>query len=567
MLKTLAKKVPLLRTKMEESQILFAYRYISLIVTVVSYVVNQPLHTIERKAFIILCLTVSTVILSFLYLIYESSNKNIKILLLIETLGNSLLLIPSGGINSPFIWYTLNTILISAVFLENSYYWLNLFQYTVFTSLIVHFFTDYEFKLLKFIKEEANLVLSFIMIIAAIQTWSIFIKRIKDKNRTLEKLNEQLQNANNTITNTMDQIKALYQTANILSNRGNKDSLIKLLFEHIKGLTKAKTVFYYDITKEKNKITSYDDREFLGIIEDYLDVHLEKVLKIKEPMEYSIWTSKFIIVPLNTNMANYGILGLEVINEEKEPNYLNTISQLRFLTELISMGFEKLYFEKINERLIITEEQNRIANDIHDSVLQRLFSMSCGIFSIIKNLEIYSTSEIGNELNGIRKTTDDVMKELRKKIYGLSWKKSGYNSFKTDIEGFINEVKKFNNINIPFSIEGNIDILSFVQKKSLYRIICETIGNAVQHGSAKNIEVDLVVDIQQSILTVFDDGVGFDISQVNSDESRGIGIKNIEELTEMLFGEIKIISELNNGTKIRIRIPNNPKIVEEVEVI
>lgn len=112
------------RGRLEESKILFAYRYISLLITSLFYFINDPDHYLGKRIFIIGCLTISAIILSYLYLAKERSNKSIKILLTIETIGNCMLLIPSGGlnggINSPFVWYSLNTILISSVFLKKN---------------------------------------------------------------------------------------------------------------------------------------------------------------------------------------------------------------------------------------------------------------------------------------------------------------------------------------------------------------------------------------------------------------------------------------------------------------
>ena len=110
----------------EETKILFIYRYVSLIITSIFYSINEIEHTNTKKIFIIFCLSTAAIILSYLYIICENSKKNIKILLFIETISNSILLIPSGGLNSPFIWYTLNTILISSLFLKREFIWINI---------------------------------------------------------------------------------------------------------------------------------------------------------------------------------------------------------------------------------------------------------------------------------------------------------------------------------------------------------------------------------------------------------------------------------------------------------
>ena len=564
--KAITKKGSFLGEKLEESKILFMYRYISLIVTSTFYFLDKTEHLIGRKIFIITCLTISAVILSYLYLIYENSSKDILLLIFIETIGNSLILIPSGGINSPFIWYTLNTILISSVFLKKKYFWINILAYISFSSIIIYFGTNNSLNVLKFLKQESNLILSFIMIIAAVQAWSIFIKKTKEKSERLEEVNIELELANKMIVESMDHIKSLYQSVNILSNQGNKEGLIKLLFDNIKKITKTNIMFYYDISDIDNKMIFDGNHDLIKPLEEKIKDNLVRILKHKIPMEISISNTRFIILTVKSTFGDYGIFGLETINNKESIIYKNHINQLQFLSELVSVAFERFKLEEINGRLLITEEQNRIANDIHDSVLQRLFSMSCGTFTLIKNLDKYTKENIEEELNSIRKTTDIVMKELRDKIYGLSWKKSGKNSFITDIKKYIEDIRKFNNINIPFTITGSDELLSSIQKKALYRMICEGIGNAVRHGKAKKIIVNLNINSSMSILIIEDDGVGFDIDKVRADKTKGLGIQNLYQLTESLHGNIEILSKTQGNTTIKIKLPNNIVLMKGEEI-
>lgn len=560
------RKVSFLGEKLEESRILFAYRYISLFITSIFYFASQSDHLTSKKIFIITCLTISAIILSYLYLLYEHSNKNIMILLLIETIGNSILLIPSGGINSPFIWYTLNTILISSIFLKRRYSWINLFLYIFISSILTNVGTNYDLDILGFLMRESNLVLSFIMIMAAVQVWSIFVKRTKEKSIRLEELNEQLGSANESIIDSMNHITALYQSVNILSSQGNKEGLIKLLFEHIKKITKTKNLFYYDILDSSNKIIGEADNILLEDLKENITKDLKNILKYNKPMEICVSDTRFVLLTVKSIYGKFGIFGLEIMNNKESITYKNDIYQLQFLGELVSIAFERLYLEEINERLLITEEQNRIANDLHDSVLQRLFSMSCGIFSLMQSLEEYTTEDMENELNSIRNTTDTVMKELRAKIYGLSWKKAGSNSFIIDIKKYIDDIKKLNNINIPFSLVGSEELLSSRQKKALYRMICEGIGNSVRHGKSKNIEVDLSISPSSTVLIIVDDGIGFDLVKVMEAKKNGLGIQNLYQLTESLHGEIQIDSMPGGSTKIEVSIPNNVMLMKEEEL-
>lgn len=558
-----------IKNKSEETRILFAYRYISLVITSIFYLFNHPEHTMLRKLFIIGCISIAAVILSFLYTIYEGSKKNIMLLLIMETIGNAILLVPSGGLDSPFIWYTLNTILISSIYLKKRYCWLNFLSYLLIYGLIVEFGTGNDVDIIKFIKDESKLILSFIMIIAAVQAWTLFINRIKEESKRLENVNTQLESANKLIIESFDHIKALYQSVNILTNQGNREGIIKLSFEHIRNITKTNTVFYFDLTNNSNKMTAIGNNYIIKKLEENIVDNLENILEYKTPREISVLNSRFIIIPVYSNYPAYGIIGLEATSEKESIVYRNNIYQLQYMSELISNAFDRLSIEVINERLLITEEQNRIANEIHDSVLQRLFSMSCGIFSLIKRINAKNGTDVDleSELNLIRGTTDTVMKELREKIYGLSWKKSGISSFSLDIKRYIDDIRKFNNINIPFSIVGNVENLSTNHKKALYRMICEGIGNGVRHGKSENIEVTLDIGSEEINLTIVDDGVGFDLEKVIGDNTKGLGIQNLYQLAESLNGELEIKSSLGSGTRIEATLPKNAGLAKGVSAI
>jgi len=563
-----SKRKSFLNSKLEESKILFIYRYLSLLITSLFYFFNSSEHSINRKLFIILCLTISSIILSYLYLSHEKSSKNIKILIFIETVGNSFILIPSGGIHSPFIWYTLNTILINSVFLQKKYLWLNISIY-LFTTGVITYSTKKNLYILRLFDEESNLILSFMMIIAAVQVWSLYITKIKNNNKRLQEANTQLDKANQMITKSLEHIMALYQSVYILTSQGNMEGIIKLLFDYTKKITGAKSVFYYNIAENDNKLLldGLDGEALIKEIQNTIQSKLETLLQEDLSIEIEVGNKGFIIAPVKTNYRNYGIFGFETTYSEENILYKNYIYQLEFLCGVTSIAFEKVYLEEINERLLITEEQNRIANEIHDGVLQRLFGLSCGTYALMKNIEKLTTEEIKNELNSLRSVTDIAMKELREQIYGLSWKKSGANSFRTDLFKYIKEIRKLHNVNISLNFNGNEELLTCQQKKAFYRIICEGIGNAVRHGKAKMIDIELIITSEKHKLIIKDDGKGFNLENVKMDKSKGLGINNLNSLTEALNGDIKIYTNIGKGTNIEVIIPNKIVIIKGEEVV
>lgn len=545
------------KDKSDESEILVFYRFISFIITSIFYILNNPEHELIRKVIIIGCIFVSSLILSYLYPIYEKSQRGIRILLVIEIIGNTLLLVPTGGINSPFIWYSLNTILISVVFLKKGFGWVIFLLYFICYGIIMKYFTNNSEYIPDLLIKDSNLLLSYIMIIAAFQAIVISINMTKKESKRLEETNIQLKIANNRILETIDHIKELYQSVNILTNQGNREGIIKLSFDHIKRITKTSMVFYYDILAKSNKMSSSIENDYIiNSIEEHILREKDNIIESNVPYEICISNTKFYIIFVGNSYTTYGLLGVEISVNKESIFYDSNAYQLQFLSELLSNAFERLNLEEVNDRLLISEEQNRIANEIHDSVLQRLFSLSCGMFSTIKNLNTYNLKDIEDDLNDFRKTIDLTMKELRDKIYGLSWKKAGNSSFSADIKRYIDDIKKLNKVSIPFSIYGSLEILTTEQKKALYRMICEGLGNAVRHGKAKNIEIKLDISTEKTLLSIIDDGLGFNTKEIIGNSTNGLGLQNLRQLSEILHGEINIESKLNNGTKLTIIFPN-----------
>lgn len=550
----------------EKDRALIIYRYISLIITSVFYLYSYQDHLIIRKALIIGGLSISTVILSYLYPTYRDSKVTIRFLLFIEIIANTSLLIPSGGIRSPFIWYSLNTYLISSIYLSKMDFFLNLIIY-IFGLAIINNIEEgmYLYNLPNV--EGSYFILSFVIIIIAILIFGALINRISKERKILEDTNEQLENANMVTLDSMNHIKDLYQSVNILANQGNREGIIKLSFEHIRKVTKTDMVFYLELDSKTDKVMSLGGGFEIESIKQSLKRDIKANIDYIKPREITLDMKRYVIVSVSSNYQTYGLLGLKVSDKKHDISYQNNLYQLQFLGELISIAFERLDLEGINERLLVSEEQNRIANEIHDNVLQRLFSMSCSIFSIIKNQRNYSEEEIEDQLNILRETTAGVMKDLRNTIYGLSWKKGGQSSFIQDIRGYIDDIKILNDVNIPFSILGNVEILSTNQKRALYRIICEGIGNAIRHGKANFIEVTINIKSDQNELKIIDNGLGFDVYYVVSKEINGLGLSNIKQLVESLQGVVSIQSKIGQGTSIEAIIPNFVALGEKEEMI
>ena len=114
-------------------------------------------------------------------------------------------------------------------------------------------------------------------------------------------------------------------------------------------------------------------------------------------------------------------------------------------------------------------------------------------------------------------------------------------------------------INILFKSEGNSNDIDSKIKTYLFRIIQEALTNILKHSQANSASIQLFFDKEFVKLLIEDDGVGFDKSNIKSQNSNGLN--NIKDRVALLKGTCSVKSETLKGTQIHIEIPLRKKIL------
>jgi signal transduction histidine kinase len=397
-----------------------------------------------------------------------------------------------------------------------------------------------------------------------------YIKEIKQERIKLLKINKELTEANHQVKESVNHIMELYQTVHLCSNMKNRNEIIELILEYTRRIITTDMIIFYSYEKKENVVKTAS-RDECKEIADQLQIKVSKIWYDLEncnaSIQLNIEDKCFLVICVKSSYMTYGILCVQIKPNKESFNQIESMDQIKFIADLSSIVLENFELEKVNDKLIITEEQNRIANEIHDSVLQRLFSTSFGIYGLMKKLNKANIKDADVDLSIIRESVDHAMKELRTAIYGLSWKKDGTDNFIIDMANYINDIKKMSNIDINLNIIGNSEHIACMSKKAIYRIVCEGIGNAVRHGKANNIEVSLNIKTDSTQLRIVDDGEGFDFDTASKSNQGGLGISNIRFLVGSLKGKTDYQSTIGKGTIINIIIPNHINDVRGDEVV
>ena len=204
---------------------------------------------------------------------------------------------------------------------------------------------------------------------------------------------------------------------------------------------------------------------------------------------------------------------------------------------------EKLEKEKIKER-------NRIAEELHDGVLGKLFGTRIGLgFLPIEGLE---STKKKHQLLLIELQT--IEREIREVSHKLITNKIGFqDSFASVIDQLIKDKCKINSFRYQLDFDAHIDWpkINKIIKVNLYRILQEALQNCIKHAVAQNITISFTLNHKNLGLIIKDDGIGFHLKL----KRKGIGLKNMKSRTEKLDGIFHIDSKKNKGTIIKIKLP------------
>lgn len=203
---------------------------------------------------------------------------------------------------------------------------------------------------------------------------------------------------------------------------------------------------------------------------------------------------------------------------------------------------------KIEEGRI--REKKRIAQELHDGVLSRLFGARLNLDSLNKMDGAEATDKRNNylvELKNIEQDIREISHDLNREKFVLinNFVAILANLLEEQVANFKPEVETEIDENIPWDKVGN------TLKINIYRIVQEALQNVNKYANATKIKVSLEAQGTNLRLEVSDNGQGFSVSK----KSKGIGLSNMVSRAEECDGQLEIKSKKGKGTTISITFP------------
>ncbi|VXB01123.1 putative Tetratricopeptide repeat-containing protein [Flavobacterium sp. 9AF] len=189
-------------------------------------------------------------------------------------------------------------------------------------------------------------------------------------------------------------------------------------------------------------------------------------------------------------------------------------------------------------------ERKRIAQELHDNIGSSLAAVRFSVMDAMKD-----TSE---EKNKLLTYIDSICNEVRFISHNIMPPDITEQSLQSLLEQLVENYKLNSSLHfeIYFTDEQKLEKLSNQQKLMLYRVVQESINNAIKHSKCKNINILISCFDNYVNIIIEDDGIGFDTKNTQY----GLGIKSIKERCKEFNIDLDLDSEPNKGTTITFNI-------------
>jgi PAS domain S-box-containing protein len=210
-------------------------------------------------------------------------------------------------------------------------------------------------------------------------------------------------------------------------------------------------------------------------------------------------------------------------------------------------ALQKLAFQLLR---VQEEERRRISRDLHDDINQRLALLAMDIEAVGQQLSV-SPGHVGRDVYAIQERVVELSDVVRHLAYQL------HPSILDDLGLPIALQRLVDDFTVRSRIRGSFEhklIPNAVPQDiatCIYRVAQESLNNVVRHAEASRVDVELTGSQSELVVTITDDGVGFDSEQPRNG-SHGLGLLGMKERVALVHGVLQVSSAVGKGTRVQV---------------
>lgn len=227
------------------------------------------------------------------------------------------------------------------------------------------------------------------------------------------------------------------------------------------------------------------------------------------------------------------------------------------LANLAAIAVENARLQEQVQSVAMLEERERIAREMHDSVGQVLGYVNTKAQAVKVLLESGKVAEAQRQLAQLEQAAREVYADLREAIVSLRTATSPERELIPALREYIGRFAELSGVQTELVPEGDPSRYIFGPATELHliRIVQEALTNVRKHAMARRAWVRLALREGGLIVTVADDGVGFDPAQAAQEGWSGFGLQSMRERAEAIGGHFSVRRRDGSGTEVEVSLP------------
>jgi signal transduction histidine kinase/DNA-binding NarL/FixJ family response regulator len=270
------------------------------------------------------------------------------------------------------------------------------------------------------------------------------------------------------------------------------------------------------------------------------------------PLEALYDLAPWLAVPIFWQGVITGVFGICAA----DPSRRFTDADVQVLTlfaKHAAVAIENARLYQQSRELAVTEERNRLAREIHDTLAQSLTGMVLQI-EAVEDLLDHEPAQARAELRSLQHLARAALEEARRSVWGLRPPILEEATLADALERRLQEESRPGRFSGRFAAVGRPRPLTPSIEAGIYRIAQEALTNVSRHAEATVVVVQLRFEPGDLVLVVQDDGRGIE-NGVASSPDGGFGLTSMQERARLMGGTMLLESEPARGTRVEVRVP------------
>jgi signal transduction histidine kinase len=254
-----------------------------------------------------------------------------------------------------------------------------------------------------------------------------------------------------------------------------------------------------------------------------------------------------VAAPLGSSEGTLGVLIVGVAGDVDLRYLAEDVQLVGTFAAQAALALERARAQAVQAQLAVFEDRDRIARDLHDLVIQRLYAAGLRLQG---TLRLISEPQASARVQAAIGDLDTTIREIRSTIFELQ-QRTSEKTLTADLRSVLQEAESSFGLTPQWTVEGPVErAVPESVRPHLVATLREALANAGRHSGATQVNVRLEVG-QAVTLEVTDNGRGI---QPGVPES---GLRNLRDRAESLGGELDVLSEQPTGTRLRWWVPGD----------